>query len=189
MLCSGYMAPEYAHQGHFSTKSDVYSFGVLILEIVSGQKICFDNGEELEHLVTYVSMHMDKIHFFIAWKRKLQSRVLTNILIYKFLQAWRHWNEGRVVDIVDPILGTNLRNEIIRCLHIGLLCVQESVVNRPTMALIVSMLNSYYLPLPSPSRPGFLLQSSTQIAGHSSQMRISTHLTVNEVSITDLYPR
>ncbi|RVW21886.1 Cysteine-rich receptor-like protein kinase 29 [Vitis vinifera] len=72
----GYMAPEYAHQGHFSTKSDVYSFGVLILEIVSGQKICFDNGEELEHLVTY---------------------------------AWRHWNEGRVVDIVDPILGTNLR--------------------------------------------------------------------------------
>ncbi|WKA04909.1 hypothetical protein VitviT2T_022905 [Vitis vinifera] len=62
----GYMAPEYAHQGHFSTKSDVYSFGVLILEIVSGQKICFDNGEELEHLVTYVSMHMDRIHFFIA---------------------------------------------------------------------------------------------------------------------------
>ncbi|KAL6322437.1 hypothetical protein AAG906_008092 [Vitis piasezkii] len=152
----GYMAPEYAHQGHFSTKSDVYSFGVLILEIVSGQKICFHNGEELEHLVTY---------------------------------AWRHWNEGRVVDIVDPILGTNLRNEIIRCLHIGLLCVQESVANRPTMALIVSMLNSYYLPLPSPSRPGFLLQSSTQIAGHSSQMRISTHFTVNEVSITDLYPR
>ncbi|RVX00912.1 Cysteine-rich receptor-like protein kinase 19 [Vitis vinifera] len=152
----GYMAPEYAHQGHFSTKSDVYSFGVLILEIVSGQKICFDNGEELEHLVTY---------------------------------AWRHWNEGRVVDIVDPILGTNLRNEIIRCLHIGLLCVQESVANRPTMALIVSMLNSYYLPLPSPSRPGFLMQSSTQIAGHSSQMRISTHFTVNEVSITDLYPR
>ncbi|KAL6322428.1 hypothetical protein AAG906_008083 [Vitis piasezkii] len=113
----GYMAPEYVHQGHLSTKSDVYSFGVLILEIVSGQKICFDNGGELEHLVTY---------------------------------AWRHWNEGTVVDIVDPILGTNLRNEIIRCLHIGLLCVQESVANRPTMALIVSMLNSSYLLFPIP---------------------------------------
>uniref|UniRef100_A0A8R7UIK3 Protein kinase domain-containing protein n=2 Tax=Triticum urartu TaxID=4572 RepID=A0A8R7UIK3_TRIUA len=32
----GYMAPEYAMQGFFSTKSDVYSFGVLILEIVTG---------------------------------------------------------------------------------------------------------------------------------------------------------
>jgi serine/threonine protein kinase len=35
---SGYMAPEYAMDGIFSTKSDVYSFGVLLLEIISGQQ-------------------------------------------------------------------------------------------------------------------------------------------------------
>ena len=35
---SGYMSPEYATQGVFSTKSDIYSFGVLLLEIVSGRK-------------------------------------------------------------------------------------------------------------------------------------------------------
>ncbi|KAJ9566425.1 hypothetical protein OSB04_002391 [Centaurea solstitialis] len=34
----GYMAPEYAMEGLFSTKSDVYGFGVLLLEIVSGQR-------------------------------------------------------------------------------------------------------------------------------------------------------
>ncbi|GJT46302.1 G-type lectin S-receptor-like serine/threonine-protein kinase, partial [Tanacetum coccineum] len=34
----GYMAPEYAMEGTFSTKSDIYSFGVLILEIVSGRR-------------------------------------------------------------------------------------------------------------------------------------------------------
>ncbi|KAK1437062.1 hypothetical protein QVD17_02847 [Tagetes erecta] len=34
----GYMAPEYAGDGIFSTKSDVYSFGVLMLEIVGGEK-------------------------------------------------------------------------------------------------------------------------------------------------------
>ncbi|XP_048527876.1 G-type lectin S-receptor-like serine/threonine-protein kinase RKS1 [Triticum urartu] len=32
----GYMAPEYAMEGFFSTKSDVYSFGVLLLEVVTG---------------------------------------------------------------------------------------------------------------------------------------------------------
>ncbi|XP_037443027.1 G-type lectin S-receptor-like serine/threonine-protein kinase At1g11330 isoform X2 [Triticum dicoccoides] len=34
----GYMAPEYAMEGVFSTKSDVYSFGVLVLEIVTSIK-------------------------------------------------------------------------------------------------------------------------------------------------------
>ncbi|KAE8769153.1 putative serine/threonine-protein kinase receptor [Hordeum vulgare] len=34
----GYMAPEYAMEGVFSTKSDIYSFGVLLLEIVTGIK-------------------------------------------------------------------------------------------------------------------------------------------------------
>ncbi|XP_074268914.1 G-type lectin S-receptor-like serine/threonine-protein kinase At1g11300 [Silene latifolia] len=34
----GYMAPEYAMDGHFSEKSDVYSFGVLLLEILTAQK-------------------------------------------------------------------------------------------------------------------------------------------------------
>ncbi|KAJ1379737.1 Wall-associated receptor kinase, galacturonan-binding domain [Sesbania bispinosa] len=34
----GYMSPEYALDGHFSTKSDVFSFGVMLLEIISGKK-------------------------------------------------------------------------------------------------------------------------------------------------------
>ncbi|BBH01500.1 Cysteine-rich receptor-like protein kinase 41 [Prunus dulcis] len=34
----GYMSPEYAIDGFYSTKSDVYSFGVLVLEIVSGKR-------------------------------------------------------------------------------------------------------------------------------------------------------
>ena len=35
---SGYMSPEYAMEGLFSTKSDVYSFGVLLLEIITGRR-------------------------------------------------------------------------------------------------------------------------------------------------------
>ncbi|KAI3410257.1 uncharacterized protein J3R85_018861 [Psidium guajava] len=34
----GYMSPEYAVRGLFSTKSDVFSFGVIMLEIISGRK-------------------------------------------------------------------------------------------------------------------------------------------------------
>ena len=56
-MCSGFMAPEYAIQGHFSVKSDVYSFGIMVLEILSGRKTSSQNGEELQHLVGYVCMH------------------------------------------------------------------------------------------------------------------------------------
>ncbi|XP_058188704.1 receptor-like serine/threonine-protein kinase SD1-6 [Rhododendron vialii] len=38
MLCSGYMAPEYAIDSLFSTKSDIFSFGVIVLEIMSGKR-------------------------------------------------------------------------------------------------------------------------------------------------------
>ncbi|KAK8942941.1 Receptor-like serine/threonine-protein kinase SD1-7 [Platanthera zijinensis] len=34
----GYISPEYAMKGHFSTKSDVFSFGVLMLEIITGKR-------------------------------------------------------------------------------------------------------------------------------------------------------
>ncbi|KAF3773212.1 G-type lectin S-receptor-like serine/threonine-protein kinase, partial [Nymphaea thermarum] len=35
----GYMPPEYAMEGRYSTKSDVFSFGVIVLEVVSGLKM------------------------------------------------------------------------------------------------------------------------------------------------------
>jgi serine/threonine protein kinase len=54
---SGYMSPEYAMDGVFSTKSDVFSFGVLVLEIVSGKKNRGFYHAELDlNLLRYVRM-------------------------------------------------------------------------------------------------------------------------------------
>ncbi|MED6195155.1 hypothetical protein PIB30_035370 [Stylosanthes scabra] len=35
---AGYLAPEYAECGKFSTKTDVYSFGVVLLELITGMR-------------------------------------------------------------------------------------------------------------------------------------------------------
>nr|POE78309.1 g-type lectin s-receptor-like serine/threonine-protein kinase rks1 [Quercus suber] len=57
----GYMSPEYAVFGKFSTKSDVFSLGVILLEIVSGKKNSDSYQEHpsltlIGHVSTYDSM-------------------------------------------------------------------------------------------------------------------------------------
>lgn len=67
ILCSGYLAPEYALLGQLTKKADVYSFGVLILEIVSGKsstKAAF--GVELMLLVEWVSFYILFHHFILS---------------------------------------------------------------------------------------------------------------------------
>ncbi|XP_017978381.1 PREDICTED: cysteine-rich receptor-like protein kinase 29 isoform X2 [Theobroma cacao] len=62
--------------------------------------------------------------------------------------AWKNWREGTALNLIDPTLRDGSRNEMLRCIHIGLLCVQENVADRPTMATVVLMLNSSSISLP-----------------------------------------
>ncbi|KAG5622815.1 hypothetical protein H5410_008033 [Solanum commersonii] len=52
--------------------------------------------------------------------------------------------EGTTSNLIDPMLrgSSGLVSDITRCIHIALLCVQENVADRPTMAAVVLMLSS-----------------------------------------------
>uniref|UniRef100_A0A7N2MUX3 Cysteine-rich receptor-like protein kinase 29 n=1 Tax=Quercus lobata TaxID=97700 RepID=A0A7N2MUX3_QUELO len=115
--------------------------------------------------------------------------------------AWNNWREGTASHIIDPTLRHSSTIEIMRCIHIGLLCVQENVSDRPTMALIVLMLNSYSITLPVPSHPAFFMHSNIESDmssnwGHNLEVPRSDHSkghyvqhSANEASITEPYPR
>ncbi|XP_054787222.1 cysteine-rich receptor-like protein kinase 29 [Prosopis cineraria] len=77
--------------------------------------------------------------------------------------VWKNWREGTVSNIVNPVMSNGSRDEIMRSIHIALLCVQENAVERPTMASVELMLNSYSLSLPSPSRPPCLMNYSSTV--------------------------
>ncbi|XP_061353840.1 cysteine-rich receptor-like protein kinase 44 [Gastrolobium bilobum] len=114
--------------------------------------------------------------------------------------AWKNWRKGTASNIIDPTLNDALRNEIIRCIHIGLLCVQERVANRPKLASVVLMLDSYSSSLPVPLQPAFCMEdtclSDIQISvcssvatGSSEQESKCVEASTNEASISSLYPR
>nr|KYP48861.1 Putative serine/threonine-protein kinase receptor [Cajanus cajan] len=73
--------------------------------------------------------------------------------------AWMRWTENNILSIIDPrINDPSLHKDILRNIHIGLLCVQEFVTERPTMAVVISMLHSEIVDLPPPTKPAFTLR-------------------------------
>jgi serine/threonine protein kinase len=175
------MSPEYAAFGEFSTKSDVFSFGVILLEIVSGKK---NNHSYQEHssltLIGHVSNR--KIEYFPFAFYETRTPFTDNAIYDRTTQVWELWRADRVLDIVDSCIDVEsyVSHEALRCIQIGLLCVQEDVMDRPTMSEVVLMLSSDTA-LPSPKQPAFIfrrpskdLDSVAEEGPHS----------VNEVTIT-----
>ncbi|XP_047053489.1 cysteine-rich receptor-like protein kinase 10 [Lolium rigidum] len=81
-----------------------------------------------------------------------QCGAFINLLGY----AWQLWEEGRWIDIVDASLlpMCNLA-EVLRCVNIALLCVQENAADRPNMLDVTSMLSSETMILRKPKHPAY----------------------------------
>ncbi|MED6134161.1 hypothetical protein PIB30_034689 [Stylosanthes scabra] len=154
----GYMAPEYAMYGKFSIKSDVFSFGVMILEIITGKKNRWFSNDKDE-----------------------ESNLLENV--------WRHWHKGTVMTLVDPSISNSCtESEVVRCIHIGLLCIQERAEDRPTMSSVVLMLSNEAPSMSNPKSPGFSARKTHSDMDSSSSRQDETW-SVNEVTITVLDAR
>lgn len=89
------------------------------------------------------------------------------------------------MELVDPkITELHLGKEIVRCVQVGLLCVQEYAEDRPNVSTILSMLTSEIDNLPSPKQPAFTTRPTPSKKG-SSRIQVS----VNDVSITIMEAR
>ncbi|XP_018730375.2 G-type lectin S-receptor-like serine/threonine-protein kinase At1g11280 [Eucalyptus grandis] len=77
-----------------------------------------------------------------------------NLLSY----AWQLWIEGKALDLMDGAIAVSSPVEVTRCIHVGLLCVQEHAADRPNMWNVVLMLNGE-TDLPQPGQPIFIFQA------------------------------
>ena len=85
------------------------------------------------------------------------------------------------MDIVDSsIIESFVSHEVLRCIQIGLLCVQEDATDRPTMLAILLML-SCETTVPSPKQPAFIFRRPTNDLGSVTGKEFYS---VNDVTIT-----
>ncbi|CAL5393217.1 unnamed protein product [Camellia sinensis] len=110
------------------SKSGVFTFGVLGLENVSRRR----NGGfyHPDHHINLLG-HGDSIK-----------------------KAWRLYKEDRSLKLIDEALWDSCYlNEVLRSIHVGLLCVEQCPENRPSMSSVVLMLGSEGA-LPWAKQPG-----------------------------------
>ncbi|KHG22921.1 G-type lectin S-receptor-like serine/threonine-protein kinase SD1-1 [Gossypium arboreum] len=101
--------------------------------------------------------------------------------------AWRLWKEGKPLDLADEFLAeTGDLSDLLRCIHISLLCIQQHPVERPNMSSVVLMLGSHN-ELPLPKQPGFLFYKKPFEADCSSGNDGSSSR--NEISLSLLEAR
>ncbi|KAG6754748.1 hypothetical protein POTOM_040542 [Populus tomentosa] len=99
--------------------------------------------------------------------------------------VWELWRQEKAVEIVDPSLNELYHpREALKCIQIGLLCVQEDATDRPSMLAVVFMLSNE-TEIPSPKQPAFLFRKSDNNPIIALDVE-DGQCSVNEVTISEI---
>ncbi|KAL2327830.1 hypothetical protein Fmac_021257 [Flemingia macrophylla] len=120
-----------------------------------------------------------------------KNREFSNTKHYNNLlgHAWTLWTKNRALELLDEVLREQfMSSEVMRCIQVGLLCVQQRPEDRPDMSIVVLMLNGDKLLPNNPKVPDFYTKINVKSKGNSSSTNHKLN-SVNELSITMLDAR
>nr|GEV26558.1 G-type lectin S-receptor-like serine/threonine-protein kinase At1g11330 isoform X5 [Tanacetum cinerariifolium] len=101
--------------------------------------------------------------------------------------AYVLWKEGSAMEFIDPSLDdTSSTYKLIRCMHVGLLCVEEKWIHRPSMLEVSAMLRNELADVPIPKRPAFLTNKDEDEKKGTEMEEVCS---VNNQTISQLLPR
>nr|WAU86896.1 birch protein [Betula platyphylla] len=102
--------------------------------------------------------------------------------------AWELWRDDQSLDLMEPTIGyPSSTSVMLRFINIGLLCVQESPTDRPTMFDVVSMISNEHAPLPTPKQPAFT--TGRNMVDTNSSIDIAGNCSTNSVTISSMEAR
>ena len=88
------------------------------------------------------------------------------------------WKENKALELIDTTLSETCKSyEFLRCVTVGLLCVQDDPNDRPNMSNVVFMLGTETESLPSPKQPSFVVKRPLSSGASSSEPSSNNGLT------------
>ncbi|GLJ19709.1 hypothetical protein SUGI_0357110 [Cryptomeria japonica] len=126
--------------------------------------------------------------------------------------AWTLFQGGNALNMVDSEASGANQEKVLRCIHVGLLCVQANAALRPVMSDVITMISSSSVTLPNPANPAFVstgeshspkpeaksmsswgihehkIVTTSQISGATTSSSSGIR-SVNDASITEVEPR
>ncbi|XP_071720928.1 G-type lectin S-receptor-like serine/threonine-protein kinase B120 [Rutidosis leptorrhynchoides] len=102
--------------------------------------------------------------------------------------AWKLWKEGKAEELIDvSIIESCNKIEALQCIHVAMLCVQSSAVQRPTMSSVLFMLEGENTSLPQPSELDTTSLSSVEmdLIMEGREINVSS----NDVTISEVFGR
>ena len=95
-------------------------------------------------------------------------------------------NEDDILALIDQTINIPcFQGEILRCIEVGLLCVQEFPEKRPSISTIISMLDREITDLPQPVHPGFTLTKDYYYPKRPLQICVQDqYCSVNNLTLT-----
>ncbi|KAJ4718137.1 putative Receptor protein kinase [Melia azedarach] len=103
--------------------------------------------------------------------------------------AWKLWTEGKGLELTDKTMDESCSpEEVLRCIHVGLLCVQDRATDRPTMSDVVSMLTNDSMALPAPKQPAFFINVASDQVPEVTEIKLEL-CSANDVTISEMEPR
>ncbi|XP_057866721.2 cysteine-rich receptor-like protein kinase 19 isoform X1 [Cryptomeria japonica] len=107
--------------------------------------------------------------------------------------AWVLFKRGNGLNVVDSKASELVEEEALRCIHVGLLCVQADATFRPVMSDVIKMLTRSSMKLPSPTEPAFINYSESDASKPVSSFVVEYNeketSQINETTVTELEAR
>ncbi|CAL5390623.1 unnamed protein product [Camellia sinensis] len=102
--------------------------------------------------------------------------------------AWRLYKEGKATELIDVQLRNSCNlTEVLRSIHVGLLCVQQRPEDRPSTESVIWMLGREGALTHQPKQPGFFFERN--LLETESERREIERCSANMITITQLEAR